>query len=420
MQFQSLGELHNSLSAASPAGYVVDPGIPLIDMTTNPLPESWARQSSVRKVTSYIARLVCSLDLSLYERVSDNHRQKITWDDSPEGQLAWSLGNPSDAAGQTVYRFWYAVIMDGLIYDRWCVGKYRDEEGRLRLRRIPARRARFIANSLDELDRVEVWMNGERKVLDPEGLIVDFGYAERGCGGSSPLEALRDILRESQEAVAYRRDMWRNGARIPGVLEWDKAFPPDGAMRSRFLNAWAEYREGGSRAGQEPVLEHGMTYRQLSSLTSDDAQDIEGRKFNDVEVASAYHIAPELVGAREGNYSNIIALKESLYRLQLGPYIAEWEQAVNRGLREELQSTGKALYVEADREQALRGSLEDEISAGVKATGRPVMTTNEFRSRLNRPPVEGGDKIITPLNVSVGGQMPTEAGVQNEEAENAL
>lgn len=418
MQFQSLGELNTHLHEANPAGYVVDPGIPLFDMTHGPMPDGWERQSSVRKVTSFIVRLVCSLDLRLYQRVDADNRQRVEWGDDDAGMLSRSLGDPSTVPGMTPFRFWSGVIMDGLIYDKWCVAKYRDDDGVLRLRRIPARRAHFISNGLDELDRVEVVMpTGSPKVLDPSTLILDYGYAERGCNGVSPLVTLRDILMESREAVGFRRDQWRNGVRIPGVIEWGKSFPPDGQARTRFLNQWNEYREGGSRAGQEPVLEHGMTYKQMPGLTSENALDIDGRKLNDVEVASAYHIPPELVGAREGNFSNVSAFKDALYRIHLGPYIEGWEQAVNAGLREEMKATGKNLYVEADREQALRGSLDEEITSGVRATGRPVMTTNEWRTRNNRPPVEGGDELITPLNVSEGGQMPSEAGTQNEEGD---
>jgi hypothetical protein len=45
---------------------------------------------------------------------------------------------------------------------------------------------------------------------------------------------------------------------------------------------------------------------------------------------------------------------------------------------------------------------DDRLKALVSATGRPVMLTNEARAKVNLPPVEGGDELVTPLNVLVG------------------
>jgi hypothetical protein len=45
---------------------------------------------------------------------------------------------------------------------------------------------------------------------------------------------------------------------------------------------------------------------------------------------------------------------------------------------------------------------DDRITALVSATGRAVMTTNEGRAKLNLPPIDTGDELVTPLNVLVG------------------
>lgn len=415
MVFQTLGELSDALSSRYPYGWVVDPGVPLLDAATD-MPTGWSRQPSVRKVTEFIARLVAAIPLNLYERVDEDNRRRVQWGNDPAGSLAWALHNPTDAPGVSGFRFWESVLLDGLIFDRWCVLKRYDDQGRLRLVRLPARRTYFISNNLDQLDHIELYRVGADNpvVFYPEDLIIDFGYADRGAQGTSPLQTLRDLLSENTEAVRYRRQVWKNGAQIPGVLEWEKRFPPDGKDRAQFLHQWDEFKRDGSRAGGTPLLEQGMKYRELQTFNPKDTLDLEGRKLTDIEVASAYHIAPELVGAREGNYSNVDAYRQMLYRIQLGPYIDALTQAVQLGLAKELDAAGDSLYIEPHLESVLRGSLEEEVASGVKATGRPVMTTNEWRSRMNKPPIEGGDELVTPLNVLEGGQMPSEAGTQNE------
>ena len=63
-----------------------------------------------------------------------------------------------------------------------------------------------------------------------------------------------------------------------------------------------------------------------------------------------------------------------------------------------------ALYVEFDLTEKLKGSFEERASILQSAVGGPWMTRNEARSDNNLPPVEGGDDLITPLNVITGGQ----------------
>lgn len=45
---------------------------------------------------------------------------------------------------------------------------------------------------------------------------------------------------------------------------------------------------------------------------------------------------------------------------------------------------------------------DDRIKTLVAASGRAVMTTDEARAKLNLSPIDGGDELVTPLNVLVG------------------
>ncbi|NJP75708.1 phage portal protein, partial [Streptomyces sp. C1-2] len=44
-------------------------------------------------------------------------------------------------------------------------------------------------------------------------------YSTTGADGTSPMLTLRQILAEQTEAVEWRRQVWKNGARIPAVIE---------------------------------------------------------------------------------------------------------------------------------------------------------------------------------------------------------
>jgi len=62
-------------------------------------------------------------------------------------------------------------------------------------------------------------------------------------------------------------------------------------------------------------------------------------------------------------------------------------------------------YVEFNLREKLTGSFEERADAIQKAVGAPTMTVNEARALDNRPPIDGGDVLIVPLNVTQNGDQ---------------
>lgn len=393
--FQSLGQLSTHL--AENGIEVVDPGIPLADMTAlGPTRDVWKSQPSVRKVVDFIARNVASIPLHVYERVSDEDRRRIT--DHP---LTAVLTSP--APNQVPFRFWHGVLCDWMLHDRWCVRKVPQLDGTMQLVRIPARRFRFVADGLDRVAAIDIWsLDGQRTREDPSDFLCDHGYAARGANGTSPMETLADILAEASEAVAYKRGVLQRGARIPAVLERPADAKWEPAARERFIQMWRRFTRSGGQEGGTPILEDGMVLKKVDAFSPRDLGDLEGRKLTDAEVASAFHIPPELVGAREGTNSNIEQYRQMLYRDSLGPLIEALEQVINVMLVPDL-ADGRRLYVEANVDSKLRLSFEEQARVLTSAVGAPYMLRAEARARMNLPRIDHADELVVPLNVTEGG-----------------
>ncbi|WP_435112030.1 phage portal protein [Nocardiopsis synnemataformans] len=394
--FESLGQLGDYVTQNGIE--LVDPGVPLTDLTgDHGSHHVWRTQPSVRKVVDFIARQISTIPLHVYDRVSDTDRQRVT--DHP---LAAVLGSPAPRVAPA--RFWHSVFVDFLTYDRWCVQKVPHLDGSMELVRIPARRFRLMADGLDRVAAIRVWSaDGRYEDHDPAGYLYDAGYSSRGANGTSPMETLKDILAEAREAVAYRRSIWKNGARIPAVLERPADAPEwKSEARTRFINSWRRFARGGGQEGGTPLLEDGMTVKKIDAFSPRDTGDLEGRKLTDAEVASAYHVSPELVGAREGTNSNVEQYRQMLYRDSLGPFITLWEQVLNVMLTPDL-ADGRALYVEANVEAKMRLSFEEQARVLSSAIGAPWMLRSEGRARANLPAIEHADELVVPLNVTVGG-----------------
>jgi HK97 family phage portal protein len=360
----------------------------------------------VRKVVDYKARALASIPLHVYRRVSDGDRQRVT--DHPLAQLLAAPG-----PGRSASRLWHSLIVDWLIHDRWAAVLLpsADTVSGWELRRKPARRFHVLADHDDQPAALYVAYGDGRSAAVPVGgvgpagerYVWDSGYAAWGADGTSPMETLRQLLDEQRESVEYRRQVWKNSARTPVVIERPADAPswsPD--AKTRFLEAFKRFIGRGAEAGGTPILEDGMRLVPVTTFAPRDTADIEGRQLSDAEVASAYHIPPELVGAREGTFSNIAAFRQMLYSISLGPDITTWEDALNAQLVP-LLAPGDDLYIEANVEAKLRGSFEEQAALLQTAVGAPYMLRSEARGKLNLPYVEGTADLVTPLNVVTGG-----------------
>lgn len=382
-----------------------DPGVPLSswsDSSEAAVDRLFAAHPSVRKVTTFIARHLASLPLHVYRRVDDNDRERVR-----EGAVASLLSWPSTDPTETPFRFWESVILDGLIFDRWALEVVWTDQGP-RLVRMPAHTWRAKTDRLHRLTNVVVLgPGGESTKRDPANFLVDVGYAPRAGAGSSPLESLRVPIEEWLKEATYRAELFERGPAFGGVVERDTAWPNADA-RNRFLTGLRSFKQGGTRAGSMLLLEDGMKYNAVTGINPKDVASVDARKLTDVEVAAAYHIAPEMVGAREGTFANLQAYRTMLWSVNLGPYITALEQVVGRLV--DMLEPDAGLYVEAHVQAKMRGSFEEQGSHLQTSTGAPWMTRNEARARMNLPAVDGGDDLITPLNVLIGGQAsPTDS-----------
>jgi hypothetical protein len=102
-------------------------------------------------------------------------------------------------------------------------------------------------------------------------------------------------------------------------------------------------------------------------------------------------------------FSNIVEQHKNLYQDSLGPWLAMIEQDLMLQLMPDFGDT-KGMYLEFNIEEKLQGSFEQQVISLQSAVGRPWMTANEARARMNLSSLPEGDNLVTPLNVLTGGQ----------------
>lgn len=365
--------------------------------------EIFRRQPQVQTVVGFLARNVAQLGLHAFNRVSDTDRERLT--DHPLAEL---LRRPLPGKRLTPYQLKYRLVADMAIYDTAFVLKVRPESGPMGLLPVPVPLVTPAGESWIEAPYYKLAVGGQTIEVPGEDMIHIHGYSPDDLTvGESPLMALRDVLLEEYQATKHRQGMWQNGARVSGIIERPA---PKGSRdwsdeaRTRFIREFRDLYSGdGAHAGGVPILEDGMTYKQ-AGLDPRAAQYIEARKLTREEVASAYHIPPPLVGILDhATFSNIREQHKQLYQDTLGPWLTQIDEALETQLVSEFPD-GDGLYLEFNLQEKMRGSFEEQAAAASTAAGAPWMTVNEIRARNNLSAIEGGDELVTPLNVTQGDQ----------------
>jgi HK97 family phage portal protein len=361
-------------------------------------------QPQIRTVVSFLARNIAQLGLHTYRRVSDTDRERLT--DHPLPRILAAPG-----AQLTRYRLIERLVSDIAIYDTAYWVKVRvDGGGVIGVIPIPPSRMTVEGDNWLQPEMFKVHGSKGDLELTPDQVVHFHGYDPVDLRfGSPPIDSLRSLLAEEFEANRAREQMWRNGGRLSGVLKRPKEasdWSPE--ARARFKEGWRSY----VNSGGTPILEDGMEYEQLA-IDPAKAQYIEARKLTREEVAAAYHIPLPMVGILDNaTFSNIKEQHQQLYQDTLGPWLTMIQEEIGLQLIPDLPDSDD-VYVEFNLQEKLRGSFEEQAQQLQTAVGAPWLTRNEARARMNLPQIDGGNDLITPMNVLVGGQAsPTDAAPQ--------
>lgn len=405
-----------TVNVAQPSGISITADTSDAGFSSSLFPASgtYIRDAAVRTVVDYIARNIASLPAKVYVRDGDGGRSRVRGTG-----LSNLMERPSVLPGVTRYDFLYSVVCDMLLYDRWLCILGVDARGEWRLRRIPPRKWSLRGNTLDEIVAVRVSTDTETREyeLPDDRVILSKGFSESGVNGAPMNATLAPLLAEARAMEEYRRDIAANAAHIPAYITRPAGMPwASQEQQDAFVQMLRAYRQGGGREGGWPLLSDGMEIKSIDGAYKPvDVDDLEARQQVACRVAEAFHVSPELVGFREGTASNLSELRARAWSVELMPYIVAIEQSLNLDLPRVVGEPDA--YVEFDVDSKMRGTLEEQYQALSTATGRSFLTTNEARERLNLPHVPGGDELVTPLNVLVGGEPSPQDGGETVEAQ---
>ena len=240
-------------------------------------------------------------------------------------------------------------------------------------------------------------------ILSPRDVLHIPGLGFDGLVGYSPIAMAKNAIGLAIAAEEYGSKFYANGAAPSGVLE----HPGTIKDPSRVRESWQNTFGGSGNANKVAVFEEGMKYTPIS-ISPNEAQFLETRKFQINEIARIFRVPPHMVGDLEkSSFSNIEQQSLEFVKYTLDPWVVRWEQSIQRTLF--TQDEKKSYFVKFNVEGLLRGDYASRMQGYATARQNGWMSANDIRELENLdliPDEEGGNLYL--IN---GNMLPlTQAG----------
>ena len=239
-------------------------------------------------------------------------------------------------------------------------------------------------------------MEGSSVILSPSEVLHVPGLGFDGLVGYSPIAMAKNAIGLSMAAEEYGAKFYANGAAPSGVLEHPGVLKDPAKVR----DSWNAAFGGSSNSHKVAVLEEGLKYTPIS-ISPNEAQFLETRKFQIDEIARIFRVPPHMVGDLEkSSFSNIEQQSLEFVKYTLDPWVVRWEQSLYRAL---LSSDEKNTYFfKFNLEGLLRGDYQSRMQGYSIGIQNGFMCPNDVRELENLdliPDELGGNKYMVNGNM---------------------
>ena len=240
-------------------------------------------------------------------------------------------------------------------------------------------------------------VKGSTVVLPPSEVLHIPGLGFDGLVGYSPIAMAKNAIGMAIACEEYGAKFFANGAQPSGVLE----HPGTLKDPSRVRESWQSTFGGSHNANKVAVLEEGMKYTPIS-ISPEQAQFLETRKFQINEIARIFRVPPHMVGDLEkSSFSNIEQQSLEFVKYTLDPWVSRWEQSMARSLLTPEEK--KQYFVKFNVDGLLRGDYQSRMNGYAVGRQNGWMSANDIREleNLDRIPEEvGGDLYLINGNMT--------------------
>ena len=330
--------------------------------------------STVYACVYKIATTIASLGLDVFER---NGNEVNVANVHPAHDLIKIKPN----AYQTAFEFWETITASALIYGMGYAVIERDERGfAIALHPVHASDV-----DLREVKGERVYIVKDFGAVRPENML-EIANLQR----MSPIRLHRDNLGLAKSAQDFGAEYFGQSGQMTGVLTSDQPLKKE--QMDMISSSW---NHGAAQAGTK-LMPFGFKYQRIS-ISPDEAQFIETRKFQAEEICRIFSVPPSLVQLpSQTTYNNVEQQNLMFARHTVVPWTQRIEQEVDRKLIPAFQRP--EIYTKFRLVDLQRGDSTARANYFTQMLNSGVLSINEVRAEEELNPVEGGDVHTVQVN----------------------
>lgn len=311
----------------------------------------------------------------------------------------YSLLHESPNARMTPFEFWRTMVMNHDLRGNAYARIERDARGEaIALWPMPSDQVESYV--LPDASMVYLYRMGSDVAALAEENVLHLRGLGNGTTGLAKLEFMNATVNESAAAQVSASKIFGSGGKPTGVLMTDSVLKQDQreALQARF----AEMASG--TTSRLYVLEAAMKYQQLS-ISPEDQQLLETRKFSVEEICRWFDVPPVLVHHANVTTwgSGIEQIVDGFHKLTIRPMLVSIEQSVRKHVMTPAQRASMTAEISFDA--LLRGNAKDRAELYAKNVQNGIMTRNECRQLENLPPVVGANELTAQTNLAPLGML---------------
>lgn len=228
--------------------------------------------------------------------------------------------------------------------------------------------------------------------LDPSSVIHIFKNSKNGLIGIGINKYASITIPLSSAADKSALQFYDSGGNINGILQGKRILDTEEKMEA--YNEWTNAFRGGNRNGNIAVIGNDFEYKQVG-VSQKDAQSLETRQFNVLEICRYLNINPILLGIQAGStYNNIEQAQMDLVIHTLLPLINLIEEEFNRKL---IKPSERGKYmIDFDEDKIMFTTKSDSANYLTTLTKNGIISVNDAREALGFAKKPGCDNLIIP------------------------
>lgn len=355
------------------------------------------QQATVWACVRIISESIASLPIELIRKNRDGTVEPVT-----EHPALDVLHMPND--WQTCHEFiqqnviWTELRGNGYAY------KVKDGQGRVR-RLMPISEDYVDVEQLGDWS-LEYFVGAEHPQVSgkfgPDRIMHWRNFALDSYKGLSTIGYAREAVGLALQTETHGARLFRQGAQGGLVLE-HPAVLNDEAYNRLKQSVKLEW-EGAQNAFKTKILEEGMKVSNLS-MTNEDSQFLETRKFQKEEIASLFGVPSFLLNSSEKSTtwgSGLEQITKSFIRFTLGPRLNRISQTLAHELL--LPNEQRNLMFRFNTDAFTLGDFKERMDGYRAGIESGVINPNEARQKEGMNPRENGNEYRKPVNISIEGE----------------